>query len=559
MKKKRSLMTGWYNYNHLKKILMIMKLTTLIIFLSLISLKAENSYSQSTRLNLDLKNVSVKDALSKIEEKSDFFFLFNSKMIDADRTISLKVRNERIDEILGKIFAQSNVAYTVIDKQIILTSKSYYETFNSLINPKKRQIIVTGTVKDSMDNQPLPGVNILVEGTTDGTITDLNGEFSIAVSDANATLIFSYIGYTSQRIPLNGRTALLVTLVEETKGLEEVVVTALGIKREEKALGYSVQKVEGNTLSTVKGIDVATSLSGKVAGLFVKNSTEFAQEATILIRGEEPILVVDGVPYANMSLRDIPQDDIEDISVLKGATASALYGARGATGAIMVTTKKGLAIKGLSVSVNSSTMFNAGFLAIPEMQSTYGRTVNTSTNRYNNAAQGSWGPPLEGQDVEQWDPISKSYQTMPFLPIGKDNFKNFLEPGYITNNNVSILQQGDHGNIRASASWVRNKGQYPNSLFDKITYTVGGDVRLDKFTLSTTMMYNKHTSPNLGFNNYKEYDPMYNLLIWGSPDWDVTQYEDYWLVKNESQNSSYTSGANNTVFLTGTNGYIAKP
>src|SRR5699024_1117117 len=133
-------------------------------------------------------------------------------------------------------------------------------------------------------------------------------------------------------------------------------------------------------------------LTGKISGLMVKNSPEFMAEPDITLRGETPLLVIDGVPYGNVSLRDIPADDIESIDFLKGATASALYGSRGGSGAIMVTTKKGAAEKGLSVSVNSSTMFEAGFLAIPKMQSQYGRVVNTATNTYVRSGGGSWGP-----------------------------------------------------------------------------------------------------------------------------------------------------------------------
>ncbi|HZH71787.1 MAG TPA: hypothetical protein VFD91_04805, partial [Mariniphaga sp.] len=260
------------------------------------------------------------------------------------------------------------------------------------------------------------------------------------------------------------------------------------------------------------------------------------------------LLVIDGVPYGNMRLRDIASDDIESISVLKGATASALYGYRGESGAIMVTTIKGTAAKGLSVSVNSGTMFTAGYLAIPEMQSVYGRAVNASNNTYVGGGNGSWGPPLEGQEVIQWDPVSKSYQPMPYLPIGKDNFQNFLEQGYVLNNNVSVVQQGEIGSLRSSATWVRNKGQYPNSMFDKISYSLGGDMQLNKFTLSSSISFNKQLSPNVGFSGYTGYDPMYNLLVWSSPDYDVRQYKDYWLVRNESQNNSYTSTNNNPYF-----------
>ncbi|HEU4607676.1 MAG TPA: TonB-dependent receptor plug domain-containing protein, partial [Chitinophagaceae bacterium] len=304
----------------------------------------------------------------------------------------------------------------------------------------------------------------------------------------------------------------------------------------------------GDGLQTVKGIDIGTSLTGKVAGLLVKNSTEFGAEPDVLIRGEKPLLVIDGVPYGNMTLRDIPSDDIESINVLKGATASALYGYRGASGAIMVTTKRGSAKKGLDISVNSSTMFASGFLAIPKQQTTYGRVVNTATNTYARTGDGSWGVPMDGRDVIQWDPISKSMKSMPYLPIGANNFKNFLEPGYILNNNVSVLQQGELGSFRASATWVQNKGQYPNSQFDKVSYTIGGNIKYKKFELNSSISYNKQQAPNLGFNGYTGYDPMYNLLIWSAVDYDIRDYRDYWLVPNEVQNNSYTATNNNPYF-----------
>src|SRR5690606_21638489 len=128
------------------------------------------------------------------------------------------------------------------------------------------------------------------------------------------------------------------------------------------------------------------------------------------------------------------------------------------------------------------TMFTAGYLAIPEMQSTYGRVVNTATNTYARTGDGAWGVPLEGQPIIQWDPISKTMKEMPYLPIGKDNFRNFLEQGYILNNNVQVIEQGELGSFHASASWVENKGQYPNSKYSKIRYSIGGVIQLDKFT-----------------------------------------------------------------------------
>lgn len=412
-----------------------------------------------------------------------------------------------------------------------------------------QQLSVKGQVKDEA-GEPLIGVSVIVQGSRTGTVTDQSGSFTIQAR-VNDVLRFSFVGMTTRTITVKDASLLTVVLAEDTKVLGDIVVTALGIKREEKALGYAVQAVQGEGLQTVKGIDVATSLTGKVSGMLIRNSTEFASEPTILLRGETPLLVIDGVPYGNMSLRDVPSDDIESINVLKGATASALYGSRGGSGAIMVTTRKSADRKGLSVTLNSGTMFTAGYLAIPELQSTYGRVVKTNADgslEYVRSGDGSWGAPLEGQSVRQWDPVTKTMVPMPYLPIGKDNFANFLEQGYILNNNINVVQQGESGSFRSSATWVKNKGQYPNSMFDKLTYSIGGDMKFNKFTLSSVLTYNKQTSPNKGFSGYTAYDPMYNLLIWSAPDWDVRQYKDYWLVQNEVQNSSYTAGNNNPYF-----------
>jgi TonB-linked SusC/RagA family outer membrane protein len=497
-------------------------------------------YSQSDKVTLNLHDTRVIDVLEEIERQTDFRFAYSSEYIDINRIISIELVGNTIQEALEAVFKESDIAFVVQDRQILLYPAD-------MVSNKDTQQSITGTVTDNQ-GVPLIGVTISIVGTTQGTITDYNGNFILKQVPDDATLQFTYVGMKTVEIPVSGKKNIQVVMDELTIGLEEVVITALGIKREQKALGYSVQNVDGKVINTVKGVDIGTSLTGKVAGLLVKNNTDFAQEPTIEIRGETPILVIDGVPYENMTLRDLPSDDIENISVLKGATASALYGFRGESGAIMVTTKRKGDIKGVSVSINSSTLFTAGYLAIPRMQGKYGRTVSTETNIYTDEAIGSWGVPMEGQEVIQWDPVSKSYQPMPYLPIGKDNFQNFLELGFITNNNISVAQLGEYGSIRSSLSWVRNKGQYPNSLFDKITYTLGGEISLDKFTLSSSIAYNKQHSPNIGFRSFTGYDIMTNLLIWSSPDYDVRQYEDYWLVVNESQNSSYGSGANNPYF-----------
>lgn len=497
--------------------------------------------AQSAKVSLNLVNVPLNDVLNEIEKNSDYTFLVNQEVVDVNRKVDAVFVNTSIKEILDQLFKGAQVKFVTSDHQIIITpTNGKGGDFQS----KK----VTGRVTDEKTGETLVGVAIQVKGTTSGTTTSVDGTYSIEIQVEKAILVFSYLGYEAREVPVGETQIVNIALKPVATQLESIVVTALGIKREEKALGYAVQKVDGKGLQTVRPVDVGTSLTGKVAGLSVLNSTEFGEAPEMYIRGEKPLLVIDGVPYGNMTLRDVPPDDIENISILKGATASALYGYRGASGAIMVTTKKGNNDKGITVSINSSTMFAAGYLAIPESQSTYGRVVNTATNTAVTNGDGAWGPPLEGQEVIQWDPISRTMKAMPWLPVGKDNFSNFLEPGYVLNNNLNILQQGEFGSFRASASWVKNKGQYPNSMFDKYSYTIGGDIKLKKITLSTSIAYNKQSSPNIGFNGYTGYDPMYSMLIWSSPDWNILDYKNYWVVPDETQNTSYTDTNNNPFF-----------
>ena len=507
--------------------------------LCILMLIALFSTSLTAQITINEQNKSIKEILKTIETKSNYRFFYNEELKGLEKVGSLNVNNVSIDEALKTLLQSTEIAFKVESNNIIALIAKARENQGSI----KR---VTGIVTDK-NGAAIIGATVIIKNTKTGTTTNYNGEFVLDIA-TNETIIVSYLGYITKEIKLGTQNRVNIVLEEDIKTLSEVVVTALGIKREQKALGYAVQAVQGDILQTVKGVDMATSLTGKVAGLMVRNSSEFVAEPTLTLRGETPILVVDGVPFKNMSLRDIPSDDIETITVLKGGTASALYGEDGDRGAIMVTTKKGKETKGLSVSINSGTMFTAGYLAIPELQSTFGRVVTTATNTYVRSGDGSWGAPMEGQEVIQWDPITKTMKPMPYLPIGKDNFKNFLEQGYVLNNNINIVQQGQNGSLRASATWVQNKGQYPNSIFDKMTYSIGGQMNYNKLTISTSLTYNKNITPNKGFSGYTGYDPMYSLLIWSAADWNILDYKDYWLIPNEVQNNSYTAGNNNPYF-----------
>lgn len=540
-------------------IVLAMRITIAQIIIALVfvsSLYAKEANSQTVlnkTFTLSAQNKQLKKVFSDIQKLTKVKFTFSPNAIQADRTISFAAEEKRIGDFLNETLQTYDIGYQVVNDIIVLYPQS--TTPRQLAapeaEPEARQVVeervITGKILNEK-GEPLNGATVSEKGKYNAAIADDNGVFTIKVADDNAVLVISSVGYETIELSVGSMGTGAIVLKEQVRNLQDVVVTALGIRRQEKSLGYATQSVKGNTLQTVKGIDVTTSLTGKVAGMVVKNSSEFAAEPELTLRGEKPLIVIDGVPYGNMTLRDIPSDDIETINFLKGATASALYGERGGSGAVMITLRRGAAGKGLNISFNSSSMFEAGYLAIPERQSFYGRVVNTATNTYVRSADGSWGAPLEGQDVIQWDPVSKTMVAMPFLPRGKDNFANFLEQGYIVNNNLSIAQTGEMGGFRASATWVQNKGTYPNSKFDKVTYSIGGDIKVKKFSLATSLSYNKHQSPNLGFSGYTGYDPMYSLLIWSSPDWNVLDYKDYWMVPNEVQNSSYTAGNNNPYF-----------
>lgn len=424
---------------------------------------------------------------------------------------------------MEQLFSGTNISYKVLDKSIILSPKEVL-----VAQQKSRKI--TGVVTDGK-GEPVPGANVIQRGTTNGTISDIDGKFSLEVPD-NATLVISFIGYVTKNIAVGHKEIFNITLLEDSRKLDEVVVTALGIKREEKALGYAVQKVKGDNLTIVKSVDVGTAITGKIAGLNVQNSSEFNEAPSMQLRGETPLLVVDGVPYGNITLRDIASDDIESIDVLKGATASALYGSRGGSGAIMVTTKRGKE-EGLNVSINSNTMFDAGFLRLPEVQTSY----STGMNGKYNSEDFVWGDKMDiGRTAIQWDPIGMEWKDMPLISKGKNNFKNFLEQSIVTNNNISVVQKGKYGSVRTSLTHIYNKGQYPNTKLNKLTYTVSGDMKWKDLTFEGGLTYNKRFYPNNEGTGYGTGGYIYSMLVWTGTDLDIRDYKNYWLKKNEVQN-----------------------
>lgn len=505
-----------------------MRLTAVMLFVCIGLAYASESYSQSAMLNLNVNNKTVQDVLDEIEKQSEFHFFYNNKQVNTNRIVSIKSKKKDVFNVLEQLFNGTDISYKVLDKSIILSPKDV------LVSAVAQQSIknISGTITDA-HGEAIIGANVLEKGSTNGTITDINGNFSLSVP-SKSTLVISYIGYVSKTIPVGNQTVFNIQLTEDTQNLNEVVVTALGIKREEKALGYAVQKVNPEGLTKTKGVDVSASLTGKVAGLTVKNSTEFNDTPSLKLRGETPLLIIDGVPYGNMSINDIASDDIESIDVLKGATASALYGARGSNGAIMVTTKKGAQEEGIDVEINSNTMFFSGYLAFPEVQHSY--SAGTGGHYNNNAV---WGDKLDiGRTAIMWDPYTYEMREQELVSKGKDNFKNLLQLSLVTNNNVSVSQKGKYGSFRTSMTHVYNRGQYPNQDLNKVTFSVGGEMTYKNFKLDASASYNKRKSTNDIGAGYYSGSYIYDIVIWGGTEYDLRDYRNYWIAgkENEQQN-----------------------
>jgi TonB-linked SusC/RagA family outer membrane protein len=336
------------------KMIKIMRFTIFILFLSLSQTFAVNSYSQQAKLSLDMRNARVEDVIDEIEKNSEFFFIYNKNMVDVNRKIDIQVKEKSVSEVLDKIFSNTDISYSIKDRQILLINNRMSNTGSESFTQQQKS--VSGKVTDS-NGGPLPGVSVIVKGTTTGIITDMEGRYTLAKVPENAILQFSFVGMKSQEVAVVGRTSINVKLVEESIGIEEVVAIGYGVARRKDLTG-SVTSVGGTTLKDIPVTSATQALVGRMAGVQV-TKTEGSPDADIKIRirgggsltqDNSPLYIVDGFPVDNIN--DIAPTDIESVDVLKDASSSAIYGARGANGVILITTKRGGEGKG-KVSYNS--------------------------------------------------------------------------------------------------------------------------------------------------------------------------------------------------------------
>ena len=336
---KKKLKWDWYVHldDSFHKFFRVMKLSIFILFFFVLQGIAGNSFSQSAKLDVKMRNVSLKEVLNYIEKETEYSFLYNSSNIDIARVVSVSANDETIEKVLEQILKGSMTKYKIIDKQIVLLSSNE----KGLV--KQQVESISGTVTDE-NGEPLPGVSVIVKGTTVGITTDFDGNYKLDLPDGAEIVVFSFVGMKTQEITINGQTTINITLVEDAIGLEEVVAIGYGTVKKSDLTG-AIGGVKGTTIAKRQTTQVSTALQGAISGVMVtRNNNAPGAVASIRIRGvttigdSNPLIIVDGVPVDNIN--DINPNDIENISVLKDAASAAIYGSRAAAGVILVTTKR---------------------------------------------------------------------------------------------------------------------------------------------------------------------------------------------------------------------------
>jgi TonB-dependent SusC/RagA subfamily outer membrane receptor len=318
----------------------------LMLLMALVVNVQASSYSESVKFDLKMNKVSLKKVFQTITEQSEFKFIYNNDVVNDNQKVTVSTTDARVEEILDEILPQHKLAYKIIDRQVIVfpeEEKSASPGTSTSVGQQERTI--SGTVTDE-DGAPLPGVSVVVKGTTTGIVTDVDGNYSLEIPDDARTLVFSFVGMRTQEVAIGNRTNINVTLETEAIGLEEVIAVGYASQKKANIVG-SVTSISGEKIESIPSSDVTNALSGRMPGsVVIQGSGEPGQtSARILVRGRTtlgdntgPLVVVDGIP--GRSLGDIDPVDIESISVLKDASA-AIYGATAANGVILVTTKQG--------------------------------------------------------------------------------------------------------------------------------------------------------------------------------------------------------------------------
>ncbi len=512
MEKKLKLIIPWSKSPGVRKMFLCMKLTLVISLVAVLQTWAAVSYSQTTTLSINLKNATVQAVLQQVEDQSEFYFLYSRSLIDVDRTVDVQLKNAKITEVLNTLFSGTDVDYKVDGRQIVLSRKSESSAFDM-----QQQKTVSGRVTDSSGSS-LPGVSVVVKGTTNGTITDTDGNYSLSNIPENSTLQFSFVGMKLQEILVKGKTTISITLEEETIGIEEVV-----------AIGYGVQKKVSSTspISQMKGEEMARrpiantqqSLQGLAPGVTIVDGggVPGRSAATLRVRGittlsgnNDPLILVDGI---EQRLDDINPSDIDNVSILKDAASTAIYGSRAANGVVLVTTKRG--------AKDQITINYSGYVAMQEANNTPEHMGIEDYMRYQNLAYTNVGmqPLFTEEQIQTRVNATDRIQ----YPLPNVWFDELYKKAPLFDQNLSISGGSDKVQGRASVRWQEQNG-IVSSVFNKVNEA---RANLDfnpysKLKLSVDLNYRQNYSRNGAAVNGSS---LWHYMYHGS-QWAVPRYPD---------------------------------
>ena len=458
------------------KVFRVMRLTFYLLLLTIFQGIAANSYSQNTKLSFKLNDVKVKDVLNVIEEKSEFYFLFNSKLVDVDRRVDINVSNQQVDKILSNLFAGTNVGYTVLDRQIIIQPIS-----NNQESVVVQQKAISGKVTDSSGGS-LPGVSVLVKGTTNGTISDTNGKYTLTNVPQNATLQFSFIGMKMQEVIVANNTSINIVMEDETIEIGEVVAIGYGTIKKSDLTG-AVGNIQGSSIKAQGKSDITSSLQGKLAGVSVESAGGNPGSGTrILIRGvgtlgdSSPLYIVDGVPVANIN--NLSQVDIQAVNILRDASAAAIYGTRAANGVVLVTTKSGKSGK-----------------PVVQVSANYG--VQTIANR------------VDVLNAEQWATVSNAAhdaagmarldiaKNPESLGAGTDWQDAIYRPAAVQQYELLFSGGNDTGNYSASGGYNDQQGIVETTGYKRYNLRVKSESTRGRFKFGETVLLTNEKTINM--------------------------------------------------------------
>ena len=464
-----------------------MKLTTFLLFIALFNVQA-NNYAQNTKITLDLENVTLEIVLNEIESLTEFKFLFNRKDIDVNKIISVKVKKEKVKNILDDLFLTMPVSYEVLDKQIILKSDNSKKIIPLLvIKEKEQQKEITGTVTDN-DGFALPGATIVVKGTDNGTSTDFDGKYSITISENATILVISYLGFITQEIEINDQSVINIILLSETSSLDEVIVTGYTSERKSDLTG-AVAIVKLDEVVTQPVANVASMLQGRVAGVNVMSSGSPGDVTTLRIRGfstirnNDPLYVIDGVPTTT-GLSLINPNDIESLQVLKDASSSSIYGSRAANGVVIITTKKGKLGEtkfSFDMYLGSQNVSNLpNMLDAQEYGDVYWQAYDNDGIAPSHSIYGSGASPVIPAflDAENTIPSANTKWV-----------EEIFNPALIQSYNLNFSQGNEKSRSLFSLNYFDQEGILKHTDFNRITARLNSDYKLfdDKVTVGENL------------------------------------------------------------------------